>query len=116
MSGELTTFIGIIGVGLSIGTFFIGRTTASRKDGVEAGAMAENVKHIKETTDRLETRFHDDLQATNGRIDEQTKNANNANVVAATALDVARSAHHRITEHLQREHDMPPVRDNFTNK
>lgn len=113
MSGELATWVGIIGLILAILTFFLGRTSASRKEGEKDGALAQDVAHIKDTTDRLEKRFHEDLQQTNGRLDEQTRNTNAANVLAAKALDCAKSAHHRISEHLQREHDMAPVRDNF---
>lgn len=113
MGGEFAAWVGGIGLVLAILTFFLGRISASRKEGETTGALASDVAHIKETTDRLETRFHDDLQQTNGRLDEQTRNANAANVLAATALDCAKSAHHRISEHLQREHDMSPVKDNF---
>lgn len=66
---EITTILTlttIIGFALSVGTFFIGRTTASRADGkqegqilTELGYIKSGVDDMKRKMDGLEKNYHD---------------------------------------------------------
>ena len=48
---ELTVLISVIGVALSVATFFIGRTTASRNDGKQEGQILTELGYIKSGVD-----------------------------------------------------------------
>ncbi len=52
MTIELTVLIAVIGCGLSVGTFFIGRVTAAKNNGEADGELKADVKHIKESVDK----------------------------------------------------------------
>jgi peptidoglycan hydrolase CwlO-like protein len=48
----MSILIAVLGLALSVGTFFIGRVTAAKKDGVEDGEMKSDVRHIKNDVDK----------------------------------------------------------------
>lgn len=52
MTIELSVLIAVLGFALSVGTFFVGRTTAAKSSGKEDGEMQANVRHIKDTVDK----------------------------------------------------------------
>lgn len=52
MAIEITVLIAVIGCALSVGTFFIGRTTAAKSDGIADGEMKSDVRHIKNAVDK----------------------------------------------------------------
>lgn len=52
MSIDATILIGVLGFAISVGTFFVGRMTAAKKDGVEDGEMKSDVRHIKNAVDK----------------------------------------------------------------
>lgn len=52
MSIDMSILIAVLGFALSVGTFFIGRLTAAKKDGVEDGEMKSDVRHIKNAVDK----------------------------------------------------------------
>lgn len=54
---ELTLAISIIGVVLSVGTFFIGRTTASRADGKQEGQILAELGYIKSGVDDMKRKM-----------------------------------------------------------
>ena len=54
MTVEITVLIAVIGCALSVGTFFIGRTTAARDDGRENGQVLTELGYIKKGIDGLE--------------------------------------------------------------
>lgn len=54
MTIEITVLIAVIGCALSVGTFFIGRTTAARDDGRENGQVLTELGYIKKGIDGLE--------------------------------------------------------------
>ena len=54
MTIELSVLIAVIGCALSVGTFFIGRTTAAKNDGRENGQVLTELGYIKKGIDGLE--------------------------------------------------------------
>lgn len=54
---ELTVLISIIGVALSVGTFFIGRTTASHADGKKEGQILTELGYIKSGVDDMKRKM-----------------------------------------------------------
>ena len=50
---ELGMITGLIGVGLSIATFVIGRITAGKTSGKENGQMLSDIGYIKSSVDNL---------------------------------------------------------------
>lgn len=101
---DIPTMTAIISVALAIGTFFIGRQTASHSAGEEAGAVTTDIRYIKESVDRIEGRLNADVARLEGRMDEQSNQLTQVSATAARAQESAKSAHNRIDEHLGREH------------
>lgn len=54
MNIDLSIAIAVLGCALSVGTFFIGRTTAARDDGRENGQVLTELGYIKKGIDGLE--------------------------------------------------------------
>lgn len=52
MNIDMSILIAVCGFALSVGTFFVGRMTAAKKDGVEDGEMKSDVRHIKNAVDK----------------------------------------------------------------
>ena len=48
---ELTVAIAVAGLAVSVGTFFIGRTTAAKNSGKEYGVMLTEIGYIKSGVD-----------------------------------------------------------------
>ena len=62
---EVSVLIGVIGVALSVGTFFIGRTTAAKADGaadVEKKADVGHIKNIVQKQDKKLDRIVEDYE------------------------------------------------------
>ena len=49
---ETSVLIAVVGVAVSVGTFFIGRTTAAKASGVADGELKADVRHIKDSVDK----------------------------------------------------------------
>ena len=54
MTVDITVLIAVLGFGLSVGTFFVGRMTAAKKDGRENGQVLTELGYIKRGIDGLE--------------------------------------------------------------
>ena len=54
MTVDITILIAVCGFALSVGTFFVGRVTAARKDGRENGQVLTELGYIKKGIDGLE--------------------------------------------------------------
>ncbi len=54
---ELNVLISIIGVALSVGTFFIGRQTASKADGKQEGQILTELGYIKSGVDDMKRKM-----------------------------------------------------------
>lgn len=52
MTIDITILIAVLGFALSVGTFFVGRTTAAKNSGQEDGEMRANVRYIRESVDK----------------------------------------------------------------
>ena len=104
MSTDLSITITIVGLLLSVATFYIGRQTASKNDGKAAGALETDLKYVKESVGRIESKLDRDTQRLEGRIDEISRQMSESSSEASRAHESAKSAHNRIDEHLTREH------------
>lgn len=51
---EIATLIGVCGFGLSVATFFVGRTTAAKSSGQQNGQVLTELGYIKKGIDGLE--------------------------------------------------------------
>ena len=54
---EISVLIGVAGLAISVATFFIGRTTAARVNGSEDGEMKSDIKYIKTSIDKQESKL-----------------------------------------------------------
>ena len=106
MTAELTAVFGFVTVALACVGFVAGRQSASHSAGREAGAMAADVKHIKETTERIEKSQHDDRIRSEAKIAELDKRVDRINETVTKAKTSANSAHKRLDEHYAREHNI----------
>lgn len=120
MSIDAGILIALIGVALSIATFMIGRSTASKKEGEEAGTMKadiayikesgakkSDVDHIKETVERVDTRVERldgrveaNISRIDGRVDLLGTQIVEVAKQAAGAEKTAKSTQKRLDEHL----------------
>ena len=112
---ELGVVIAVIGCALSVATFFVGRISAEKKEGREAGELAKDIEYIKKSVDRIDRRFDSDLPSLEsrlnaniklleGRLNEQTKSLIGLGEKVGGIHESTKSAHNRIDEHLEREH------------
>jgi polyhydroxyalkanoate synthesis regulator phasin len=49
---DITVLIAVLGFALSVGTFFVGRMTAAKTDGIADGETKANIRYIKESVDK----------------------------------------------------------------
>lgn len=54
---DVSVLIAILGIVISIATFFIGRTTAARNSGIQDGEMKADIKYIKISVDKQESKL-----------------------------------------------------------
>ena len=59
MTIEITVLIAVIGCALSVGTFFIGRTTAAKSSGQQTGQVLTELGYIKKGIDGVEKDIKD---------------------------------------------------------
>ena len=52
MNIDLSILIAVVGCALSVGSFFIGRTTAAKSAGQADGEIKTNVQYIKDSVDK----------------------------------------------------------------
>lgn len=57
MQIEVSVLIAVVGVALSVGTFFIGRTTTARQYGENDGELKADIKYIKSSVDKQEKKL-----------------------------------------------------------
>lgn len=107
---ELSTVIAVVGCALSLAGFWIGRATAHKAEGKEAGSLATDLKYIKESVERIETRLNDDVKRLEGRIDELSNQLVTIAGTAAKGYESAKMEHNRLNEHLERDHGQTVVR------
>jgi len=110
MTPEVSAIITVGAFLLSVATFFIGRQSASKAEGKEAGSLATDLKYIKESVERIETRLNDDVKRLEGRIDELSNQLVTIAGTAAKGYESAKMEHNRLNEHLERDHGQTVVR------
>lgn len=81
-------------------------TVISKADGKAAGALETDLRYIKESVGRIEGQLNRDVQRLEGRIDEISNQLAGISNTAGRAHESAKSAHNRIDEHLEREHNI----------
>ena len=101
---DLSIFITVAGLCLSVATFYFGRQSVTKADGKAAGALETDLRYIKESVGRIEGQLNRDVQRLEGRIDEISNQLAGISNTAGRAHESAKSAHNRIDEHLEREH------------
>ena len=116
MTPEASAIITVGAFLLSVATFYVGRQSASKAEGKEAGGLAKDIEYIRDSVERIETRLNDDVKRLEGRIDEVSKQVNEATGTAARAHESGKSAHKRIDEHLERDHDQILVKHKGGNR
>lgn len=52
MTIDISVLIGVLGLAATLGSFFIGRTTAAKTSGQQDGEMKSDVRHIKAAVDK----------------------------------------------------------------
>ena len=97
---DLSIFITVAGLCLSVATFYFGRQS------VPKGALETDLRYIKESVGRIEGQLNRDVQRLEGRIDEISNQLAGISNTAGRAHESAKSAHNRIDEHLEREHNI----------
>ena len=85
---DLSIFITVAGLCLSVATFYFGRQSVTKADGKAAGALETDLRYME------------------GRIDEISNQLAGISNTAGRAHESAKSAHNRIDEHLEREHNI----------
>ena len=103
---DISLVIAVVGCCLSIATFYVGRQSASKSDGRSAGALETDLRYINESVGRIEGQLNRDVQRLEGRIDEISNQLSGISNTAGRAHESAKSAHNRIDEHLEREHNI----------
>ena len=103
---DLSIFITVAGLCLSVATFYFGRQSVTKADGKAAGALETDLRYIKESVGRIEGQLNRDVQRLEGRIDEISNQLAGISNTAGRAHESAKSAHSRIDEHLEREHNI----------
>ena len=101
MTGEILT---LVSVGVSVAAFWVGRQTAAKTEGKEAGAVAKDIEYIKDSVDRVEKGLNDNVKRLEGRIDEQSQQLVTLAETVGKAYESAKMEHNRLNEHLAREH------------
>lgn len=57
MNIDVSILIAVCGFALSVGTFFVGRMTAAKNDGVADGELKADIKYIKSSVDKQEKKL-----------------------------------------------------------
>lgn len=107
---EFSAIAALVGMGIAVATFSVGRLSASNLAGKEAGALSADIKYIKESISRIEQRVDADISRLEGRADEVSHQISGLAQEAARARETAKSAHHRLDDHLSREQMLPDAK------
>ncbi|WP_339060105.1 hypothetical protein [Tepidibacillus marianensis] len=107
---DIGMIVAVVSSAISVASFYVGRATANRAEGKEAGSLATDLKYIKESVERIETRLNDDVKRLEGRIDELSNQLVTISGTAAKGYESAKMEHNRLNEHLERDHGQTVVR------
>lgn len=98
---DINLIIAILGGCLSAATFFVGRQTAAQSAGREVGSLITDLKYIKESVERIESRLKDDVRGLTDRIDKMSHELAEVREDVTRATESAKSAHKRIDMELR---------------
>lgn len=91
---DVNVLIAVIGIALSVATFFIGRTSAAKQRGERDGTILTEIGYIKSNTDEIKR-----------RMDEQDKRYVDV-ITRLTKVEAsAAQAHKRLDEHIRSGRD-----------
>lgn len=57
MNIDVSVLIALVGCALSVGTFFIGRQSSAKNDGLADGELKTDIKYIKTTSEKTEKKL-----------------------------------------------------------
>ena len=103
---NLSVLLPYISIAIVIATFFIGRLASSRTAGKETGSLETDVEYIKNSIERIERRFAEDINRLEDRANEISAQISSLAGLASVADSAANCVQQRLDEHLTREHDM----------
>lgn len=89
---DLSIFITVAGLCLSVATFYFRRQSVTKADGKAAGALETDLRYIKESIGRIEGQLNRDVQRLEGRIDEISNQLTGISSTAGRAHESAKSA------------------------
>ena len=108
MTVELGVIIALGGLAISFAAFFVGRTSASKKEGMEAGkestGFAKDIEYIKQALERIEGSFTSEVDKLNGKVNELSVQVGSLATIAEKARSSAKSAHLRMNTHERTDH------------
>lgn len=79
MNIDITILIAVVGLALSVGTFFVGRMTAAKTSGQEYGVMLTEIGYIKSGVDDMKKKMEQsdrryiDLEKRLSKVEEAMK-------------------------------------------
>ena len=74
---DLSIFITVAGLCLSVATFYFGRQSVTKADGKATGALETDLRYIKESVGRIEGQLNRDVQRLEpDRRDQQSARRN----------------------------------------
>ena len=103
---DLSIFITVAGLCLSVATFYFGRQAVTKADGKAAGALETDLRYIKERVGRNEGQLNRDVHRLESGIAVDSSRLAGSSGAAGRAHESAKSAHNRIDDHLEREHNI----------
>lgn len=106
---DIGVIVAVVGCTITVASFYIGRASANKAEGKEAGALATDLKYIKESVERIESRLNDDVKRLEGRCDEMSNQMVTISGAASKAYESAKMQHNRLNEHLKRDHGQTVV-------
>ena len=98
---ELSNWIPILSIALAGATFLVGRLTASNQAGRESGEIKTDIKHIKESVEKIERRMDQIDTRTDDRMDELSQQLVGMGERLSKVEGYDSSAHKRLDEHIR---------------
>lgn len=100
------SIMNVITFAIAIATFFLGRMSAANENGQRSGQLATDIEYIKKQLDKIDSSMDKNINNLNGRVDEISAQLIEISKMASKADQSSKSAHNRIDEHLNREHQI----------
>lgn len=95
MTIEIGILIAIIGVGISVSTFYIGRQTSAKTFGQEWGEMKSDIKHIKDDLSEIRIATSSTVKELGEKIENERKERREADQRLWNKYEEHVREHHR---------------------